>query len=184
MYTKSVKEKGKYVSYILRHGATDAGLSIDKEGWVLVDDLLAASVRANQSLTREQLDSIVENNNKQRYSYSEDGLFIRANQGHSTESVDITFEPRTPPAFLYHGTTTTFVDSILQDGLKKMNRHHVHLSLSLETAIAVGSRHGQVAMLQVNSHQMHADGFLFYCSANDVWLTDHVPARYIEQVPH
>jgi putative RNA 2'-phosphotransferase len=37
----------------------------------------------------------------------------------------------------------------------------------------------QPVILTVNSGQMHQDGHLFYLSANDVWLTDHVPATYI-----
>lgn len=182
MLNKAVTQKSKYVSYILRHGAVEAGVPIDKEGWVLVSDLLAASVKAKQAITAEELAFIVENNNKKRFAYSADGLSIRASQGHSSESVDITFEPKEPPQSLFHGTTVAFVDVIMAEGLKKMNRHHVHLSLSIETAINVGSRHGKVAMLRVNAAQMQKDGFLFYCSENDVWLTDNVPARYIELV--
>ena len=182
MLTKESTQKSKFVSYVLRHGAAEVGVPIDKEGWVLVSDLLAASVKAKQAITADELAFIVENNNKKRFAYSADGLSIRASQGHSSESVDITFEPKEPPQSLFHGTTVAFVDVIMAEGLKKMNRHHVHLSLSIETAVSVGSRHGKVAMLQVNAAQMHKDGFLFYCSENDVWLTDNVPARYIELV--
>jgi RNA:NAD 2'-phosphotransferase (TPT1/KptA family) len=31
----------KYLSYLLRHGATKEGLSIDGEGFILVNDLLS-----------------------------------------------------------------------------------------------------------------------------------------------
>lgn len=179
---KAVTEKSKYISFVLRHGAKEVGVAIDSQGWVLVADLMAVAARDKKTFTREELDFIVENNNKKRFTYSADGLSIRASQGHSSESVDITFEPKEPPKSLFHGTTVAFVDGIMAEGLKKMNRHHVHLSLSIETAINVGSRHGKVAMLQVNAAQMHKDGFLFYCSENDVWLTDNVPARYIELV--
>lgn len=177
---KSVTEKSKYISYVLRHGAKEVGIDIDSQGWVLVSDLLASSVKAKQPITHEELTFIVENNNKKRFAYSEDGLFIRANQGHSSESVSITFQPKEPPESLFHGTTVAFVDVIMSEGLKKMSRHHVHLSQSLETAISVGSRHGKVAILEINATQMLTDGFIFYRSENDVWLTDHVPAHYIE----
>lgn len=180
---KSVTEKSKYISFVLRHGAKEVGIAIDSQGWVLVADLMAVAARDKKAFTREELDFIVENNNKKRFAFSEDGLSIRASQGHSSESVDIAFQPKEPPESLFHGTTVAFLDVIMAEGLKKMNRHHVHLSLSLETAVSVGSRHGKVAMLKVNSAQMQKDGFLFYCSENDVWLTDNVPARYIELVP-
>lgn len=180
---KSVTEKSKYISFVLRHGAKEVGVAIDSQGWVLVADLMVVAARDKKAFTREELDFIVENNNKKRFAFSEDGLSIRASQGHSSESVDIAFQPKEPPESLFHGTTVAFLDVIMAEGLKKMNRHHVHLSLSLETAVSVGIRHGKVAMLKVNSAQMQKDGFLFYCSENDVWLTDNVPARYIELVP-
>jgi len=179
---KAVTEKSKYISYVLRHGAKEVGIDIDSQGWVLVADLMDVAARNKKSFTREELDFIVENNNKKRFVFSSNGLSIRASQGHSSDNVSITFEPKTPPESLYHGTTVSFVDAILAEGLKKMSRHHVHLSQSLETAISVGSRHGKVAMLKINSRQMQRDGFSFYCSANNVWLTDNVPSRYIERV--
>lgn len=182
MLSKKETQKSKFISYILRHGSKEAGVPITTEGWVLVSDLLAASVRAKQSITPEELAVIVENNNKKRFAFSEDGLSIRASQGHSSDNVNITFEPTTPPETLFHGTTVSFLDAILAEGLKKMSRHHVHLSLSLETAINVGSRHGKVAILKVDAAKMQQDGFHFYCSENDVWLTDNVPACYITLV--
>ena len=90
-------------------------------------------------------------------------------------------KPIEPPDILYHGTATRFVDSILKEGLTKQQRQHVHLSEKLETATAVGARHGKPTILMVNAKQMHEDGFLFYKSENDVWLTDAVPLNYISQ---
>jgi putative RNA 2'-phosphotransferase len=60
-----------------------------------------------------------------------------------------------------------------------MSRQHLHLSHDLETAVKVGSRRGNPVILNISSGQMHRDGFLFYISDNGVWLTDHVPAKYI-----
>jgi putative RNA 2'-phosphotransferase len=42
-----------------------------------------------------------------------------------------------------------------------------------------GKRHGSPIVLGIDTKQMHADGILFYRSDNGVWLTDHIPARYI-----
>jgi putative RNA 2'-phosphotransferase len=80
---------------------------------------------------------------------------------------------------LYHGTATRFVESIMQQGLQKQQRQHVHLSEKLETATAVGARHGKPTILIVDAKQMYQDGFLFYKSENNVWLTDFVGVNYI-----
>jgi putative RNA 2'-phosphotransferase len=47
------------------------------------------------------------------------------------------------------------------------------------TAKKVGSRHGAPVILKVKTADMVADNFKFYISENGVWLTDHVPVKYI-----
>ena len=89
--------------------------------------------------------------------------------------------PQQPPAHLYHGTATRFLDAIFQQGLTRQNRHHVHLSASVETASTVGRRHGKLALLTVDAARMAADGHVFYCSDNGVWLTDAVPVGYLSK---
>lgn len=56
----------------------------------------------------------------------------------------------------------------------------MHLSATRETAVNVGSRHGKPQVLAVNAAAMHAQGMLFYLSENGVWLTDAVPASFID----
>jgi len=70
----------------------------------------------------------------------------------------------------------------MEIGLIKGQRHHVHLSKEVETAIKVGQRHGKAVVLIVKSGQMHRDGHIFYLSENGVWLTDSVPPSYIEEL--
>ncbi len=55
----------------------------------------------------------------------------------------------------------------------------MHLSQSRWEAGKVGQRHGRPIVLVIDAARMYADGSEFYLSANDVWLTDHVPAEYI-----
>jgi putative RNA 2'-phosphotransferase len=81
--------------------------------------------------------------------------------------------------FLYHGTSEKTASVILQNGLQKMNRHHVHLSADMETAIKVGQRHGKPVVFQVRAHDMFVEKYEFYRSENGVWLTYHVPAVYL-----
>ncbi|MGI9599046.1 MAG: RNA 2'-phosphotransferase, partial [Acidimicrobiales bacterium] len=115
---------------------------------------------------------------KQRFALSADGARIRANQGHSIV-VDLDLSPIAPPPVLFHGTATRFLDAILTDGLQPGDRNHVHLSGDVETATAVGRRHGTATVLTVDSETMHRHGRTFFRSENGVWLTDSVPARYL-----
>lgn len=171
----------KFLSKYLRHAPHEIGLELDTGGWVAVDDLIAASVRAGFHYTRAELDEVVATNSKQRFSFDESGTRIRANQGHSVE-VDLELPPATPPDVLYHGTAEKNVDAILESGLVRMKRHHVHLSRDVETARAVGSRHGRPVVLEVDAAAMTAAGHVFYLSENKVWLTDEVPARFLKKV--
>ena len=116
---------------------------------------------------------------KTRYAISADGMRIRANQGHSLAAVDIGLPPATPPAMLYHGTASRFVEAIRVAGLLPGSRNHVHLSSSRETAVAVGARHGKPVVLTVDAAAMQAQGHVFYIADNGVWLVDAVPQACI-----
>jgi putative RNA 2'-phosphotransferase len=87
-----------------------------------------------------------------------------------------------PPETLFHGTTEANLSSILESGLGRMKRHHVHLSADTETALRVGSRHGKAVILSVNAKAMSEAGFVFYRSDNGVWLTDAVPNGYLKPI--
>ena len=85
-----------------------------------------------------------------------------------------------PPDLLFHGTSENSAHSITETGLEKQSRQHVHLSSDLETAFRVGQRHGKPVVFIVLAGQMHNDNFEFFISKNGVWLTEHVPARYLQ----
>ncbi len=171
----------KFLSKHLRHSPEKLGLSLSPGGWVAVDELLADCTKRGFLITRTQLEQVVANNDKQRFSFDQNRTNIRANQGHSVE-VDLQLEPQTPPEVLYHGTGEHSVESILKSGLIKMARHHVHLSKDLQTALKVGRRHGNPVVLSIDTTGMLEAGFTFYCSANGVWLVDHVPANYLQVI--
>jgi putative RNA 2'-phosphotransferase len=168
----------KFLSLVLRHQPEKVGVALDREGWVSVPRLLEALEAHGLRLTPDELREVVGANDKQRFSLSPDGLSIRANQGHSVK-VELGYEPSEPPPTLYHGTAERSLASIREQGLLKGRRHHVHLSEQEATAVAVGRRYGRPVVLEVASGAMHADGHAFFRSANGVWLTEHVPARYI-----
>lgn len=175
----SLTETSKFLSYVLRHQPDAIGIQLDSQGWVTIDELIAAANQSGKHFDRELIQQVVDTNEKKRFTISDDGLRIRAAQGHSTESVQIDYPQKIPPEFLYHGTATSFVDSIKQQGLIPGQRHHVHLSQSVETAIEVGKRYGKPHIFTIKAKAMSDAGFLFYCSENNVWLTEKVPVEYL-----
>ncbi len=170
--------KSKYLSLILRHKPETVGLTLDPHGWIGVSDLLKA-----MKWSMEDLEHVVADNNKKRFEFSEDKLRIRASQGHSVE-VDLAYEEKIPPDVLYHGTSRDILHILEKEGLKKMQRHHVHMSPDVKTALIVARRRKNPIVLEIWTNMpevegdMFRDGFKFYLSTNGVWLTDHVPSAY------
>ena len=171
----------KRLSLVLRHRPETVGLSLDPQGWVDVDRLLAAFATAEWPLDRSSLDRVVTDNDKQRFEWDVVADRIRARQGHSVP-VELDLAPSAPPAVLFHGTPTRNLDSILATGLDRRRRHHVHLSPDRETAAIVGARRGEHVVLVVDAARMHADGHEFWVTGNGVWLTDSVPPDYLDVV--
>ncbi len=171
----------KYLSKYLRHTPEEIGIQLTVGGWVDVEELIRACAKNKFPITRLELKAVVANSDKKRFSFDATGTLIRANQGHSTE-VDLQLEPVVPPDVLYHGTGSKSVNAIMETGLSKMSRHHVHLSIDIATAKTVGARHGKPVVFEVNTKLMHQQGYIFYCSDNGVWLVEHIPAEYLKKL--
>jgi len=169
----------KVIARALRHRPDAAGIRLDKRGWCRVDELLEGLARAGTSVTREELDEIVRTNDKKRFALSKDGALIRASQGHSVHGVELGLRPKKPPSVLFHGTMQSSLPSIERKGLLPMRRHHVHLSVDLPTARAVGERRGPSVVLGVEAGRMQADGYSFWVSENGIWLVLAVPPMYL-----
>jgi putative RNA 2'-phosphotransferase len=180
MNEKDLVRLSKRLSNWLRHNPEAIGLAMDDAGWVLVEDLLAQAAAHGRRFTRDELETVVAENNKRRFEFDESGALIRARQGHSVP-VDLGYESAEPPAVLYHGTASRTLGLIWQDGLLPMARHAVHLSADVETAHRVGGRHGKPVVLTVDAARMRADGYEFFVTGNGVWLTDAVPPRYLSE---
>ncbi|WP_055479579.1 RNA 2'-phosphotransferase [Sphaerimonospora mesophila] len=166
----------KYLAKHLRHRPERIGIELDEHGWVNVDVLLEAASSHGFPISRVELEQVVADNDKRRYVI--EGDRIRASQGHSVP-VDLALPMVEPPPFLYHGTVVHSVAAIRGEGLRRMSRHHVHLSPDRETATRVGARRGRPVVLVVNAGGMYAAGYEFRVSANGVWLVDHVPVGFI-----
>ena len=174
----SLTSTSKFLSLVLRHQPQTVGVTPDRNGWVPIAELLEKCGAHGHPITRALLEEVVATSPKQRFAISEDGLRVRANQGHSIE-VELGYEPAHPPEWLFHGTVDSALQAIRAEGLAKMSRHHVHLSSDETTARAVGARRGRPVVLRIAAGRMHGDGHVFFVSANGVWLTGHVPAAYI-----
>lgn len=171
-------EISKFLSYVLRHEPESIGLKLDSEGWANIEELINCANQSGKVINLKQIMQVVETSDKKRFAISVDGLSICAVQGHSSESVSITYPEKIPPKFLYHGTATRFLESIKQQGLLAGKRQHVHLSEDMQTAKAVGQRYGKPVVLKIEALQMHQQGFKFYQADNGVWLTPNVPSNY------
>ena len=162
------------LAFLLRHSQDPLYISLDG-GWAKVSEITKAL-----NISRAQLDEIVTTDEKGRYMYDEHKQRIRACQGHSIPGVLVEMEQPEPPEYLFHGTATRFLNTIMKEGLRPMSRQWVHLSKDYETAVNVGSRHGAPIVLRVNAQQLVADGYQLYRSLNGVWQIKDVPAQYLE----
>jgi putative RNA 2'-phosphotransferase len=149
------------MALVLRHDPAKVGLTLTPDGWCDVAQLLQGLRAAGHGLSHDDLLALVAADSKGRYALSEDGLRIRANQGHSQGSVSIEHEIALPPPVLWHGTVGRVLDAIRCEGLRPMRRRSVHLSPDRETATAVGGRRGVLVVLRVDAAAMAAAGYVF-----------------------
>jgi putative RNA 2'-phosphotransferase len=174
----ALHDKSKMLSRWLRHRPDGIGITLDKRGWTDVSELLAKAAAADMPITYDELIQIVAKSDKQRFTLSEDGLRIRAAQGHSV-AVDLKLPVKTPPPVLYHGTVRRFLASIRKHGLLPGSRQDVHLSSTRETAEAVGARRGEPVVLVIDTYALVRDGYQFRRADNGVWLISSVPPQYL-----
>jgi putative RNA 2'-phosphotransferase len=169
----------KTLSYWLRHAPEAGQLTLDEAGWAQV--ITVRDALSRQGLDASMLERTVAGSDKQRFELSSDGSRIRARQGHSVK-VDSDWAVTTPPELLYHGTVERFLEAIFADGLKPMQRHHVHLSSDIETANLVGKRRGHPVILRVAAGDMVRLGAIFRLSSNGVWLAKSVPHQFLDRI--
>lgn len=168
----------RFLSLVLRHKPEEIGITLDKNGWVDVKELIEKIKLSSRYIDIEILERIVREDDKGRYSFDEKKEKIRANQGHSI-IVELDLKEIMPSTILYHGTATRFLERIKEKGIIKGKRQYVHLSDNIETAKSVGKRHGEVVILPIDIEGLNKIGHKFYLSENKVWLSDDIPSKYI-----
>lgn len=171
------------MSYALRHNPANFELVPDEDGWVPLDDLVAAiaAQRKWKWIGIEHLREVVVTSDKQRFEI--DGPLIRARYGHS-QAVRPTYRPVEPPPILYHGTPRRNLAAIRHQGLQAMSRQYVHLSHTPEMALQVGRRRDdQPALLRIRAAEAHAAGIIFGTPSGEqdnVYLVEAVPSEFID----
>ncbi|KAG2144582.1 hypothetical protein DEU56DRAFT_732488 [Suillus clintonianus] len=189
----------KSLSWLLRHGAKNAGLDMREDGYAKVTDVLSNPMFRDVNFS--QLQEIVSKDQKQRYHLlseprssdsPSDIWWIRANQGHSLKTVTLDMQPITSALdvpMAVHGTTLVawqFIGKFLfmswfvllthmsaTQGLSKMKRNHIHLAQGIPgDSVMSGMRNSSQILIFVDVQKALDDGIPFYLSANGVVLTD------------
>ena len=165
------------LSWLLRHGANEAGLEMDAAGWADVDDVLRTL-----HMSRAALEEAVRENEKARFEVR--GRRIRACQGHSLrgmpvtpEALEATWTPYVADGSVWHGTRIAAVASIAREGILSGERTHVHLAE--EIGSVVGKRANVDVMLEVSPARLGAHGIGLFVSPNGVLLARWVPPSAI-----
>lgn len=175
----------KFISKILRHAPEIISITLDSEGWTSTIGLLDGMRKEGKTVEISDLEIVVSEDDKGRYSFNNDKSMLRANQGHNKQlnNVKLSYtalQSHEVPNWLYHGTDSRFLEAIFKEGLKSMERQHVHLTDSMEMANNVGGRRKksdtETKLLKISTKEAMNAGIIFYRSENDVFLADSIPA--------
>lgn len=186
----------KQMSYLLRHGAIKEGLKITNDGWVSMDDLLAFPKMKSKNITTQEVQDIVKSNDKQRFALKTDekgNTWIRANQGHSLDSVEVEMTPiksinQIATGIAVHGTYFDAWKIIKMDGLDKMKRNHIHFALGEPNSDQVisGMRSSAQVLIYLDIQKILNDNIPLFISENKVILSPglngKIEPKYFKQV--
>ncbi len=180
------EQLSKLMSGLLRHFPEQAGLKLDEEGFIPLNEL-AEAIKTKwahselyQWVTEEHLLAVALLDPKGRFEVKE-GV-IRARYGHSV-SVKLKLVEDRGVKVLYHGTAAENLPRIFSEGLKPMKRLYVHLTSSFDDAVITGRRHSQrIAVLEVDVEALRALGIKVFKAGKSVYLAEYVPSSCIKRV--
>eukprot|EP00435_Cladocopium_sp_Y103_P064226 s679_g25.t3 len=174
----------KWLTYVLRHGASEEDVYMDKHGYVSVDQLIALREKEfGKTTSLYQIRLVVETCPKQRFEIWEDEqnsgkTWVRATQGHSISKVqDTVHRPLRSADDLgneepVHGTFLHSWLKIRHEGLKTMGRNHIHMCMGLPgTGVISGMREDADVAIYINVALAMQSGICFVQSSNGVILT-------------
>jgi putative RNA 2'-phosphotransferase len=179
--SQALVARSKKLSWLLRHGARESGLSMDEAGFASVVDVLLLT-----GLSQAQLEAVVAHNSKARFELR--GERVRAVQGHSPEGTPVTlaglersWEEVLGDAPLYHGTSVEAARAILaSEGVHSASRSHVHLAPAVDAT--VGKRAGVDVLLVVSAVRLREAGLRIFRAPNGVLLARAVPRDAVTDI--
>lgn len=173
------------LAHALRHEPEKHGLRLDKAGWADLEAMLRSLRKRSvhwRRLGREDLEWFVNGDRSERFECR--GNRIRALYGHTVRHVR-TAAAQTPPATLYHATTTATVAAILKSGLHPMGRRHVHLTSDVRYARQVGrAKSCDWTLLAIDALRASAEGTRFFLANHHIWQTAFVAPRFLHVMEH
>lgn len=178
-----LERASRKLTQILRHKIIDYNLTVNSEGYVKLNDIRNLNLKELKYISNDDIYTIVETNEKKRLEIKliNNEIYIRATQGHNLHvgsliSNDDALEEiftDYPAQYIYHGTQKKYVDSILQTGLNRGERKHIHLVDTVELDKQTsGFRSTSNAIITIDMKKCMEDGIKFYKSKNDVILTE------------
>lgn len=185
----------KKLSATLRHKAIEKGLRMRPDGCVAMRELLAHPDFHRHSLP--EVMEVVQLSDKKRFEIKEENseLYIRACQGHTIDMIvdELLLTEITSPTDIpvcIHGTKAVNLPPIVQTGLNRMNRNHIHFATGLpgEMGVISGMRYSCEVAIYVDVFKAMADGVRFFRSSNNVILSKGIhdsgvlPSEYFLEI--
>lgn len=169
--------------FILRHKPDSYGIILDEHGYADIDKLEKAFQDNNENVTKADIFKVVGEDDKDRYRI--EGNKIRCNFGHSIKvNLDDQVDERELPEYLYHGTSSDFIDSIMKDGLIPRSRAFVHSTTSEKVARQVGMRHAKtedkLVFIRINVQSALELGTSIKGTNTTTYLSTAIPPESIE----
>ena len=179
-YEFNAERFSRWMAYVLRHNPARYGLEPDRHGFVDFEAFLSIARRRYPDVTPDHLKALIGEGARRRFELA--GSRIRARYGHSIP-VEPAGEPVEPPERLYHGTDAARRDRAMVEGLQPVDRRMVHLSTTIEDALAVARRRTpEPVVLRVAAQTAQRAGLTFYAE-EVVYLTAHVPPQFLSVEP-
>ena len=176
----------KLISGLLRHYPEQIGIKLSEDGYVSISDLVEGirerwkNKHLYQWVSKEHIIALAQLDPKGRFEIKD--CKIRASYGHSVR-VSVEREPDREVKILYHGTSESFIESIMKEGLKPMKRQWVHLTSNFDDAVDVGKRKGgRTVVLVINAEKLRKSGMEIYKAGKNVYLVKRVLPNCIEKV--
>lgn len=178
-YEFDAERFSRWMSYVLRHNPARYGLAPDRHGYVDFDEFFRIATRRYPQVSTERLRELIETGGAGRFEVA--GNRLRARYGHSI-AVEPSGEPVEPPPQLYHGARAEDAEAIARDGLQPIDRRMVHLSDTVEDAIAVARRKAsEPVVFCVLAQEAQRNGIAFYHEGK-VYLAARIPPAFLKRV--